>query len=120
MGLINGYGWVALFMAVGIIFVIGGFVGNWLLRPSKPSKKKAAIYECGELPISNSWIQFNVRYYLFALIFVIFDVEVVFLFPWAVVFNSFGLIAFVEMMIFIAILILGLIYAWRKGILKWV
>lgn len=119
MSLLDDYSWVLLFMVVGVVFVVGGFIANWLLRPNRPTERKGAIYECGELPVGNSWIQFNVRYYLFALIFVIFDVEVVFLFPWAVVFNSLGLFAFVEMMIFIAILLLGLIYAWRKGILKW-
>ncbi len=114
------YLWVALFLGVGVVFVAGGFIANWFARPSKPSERKSSIYECGELPVGTSWIQFNVRYYLFALIFVIFDVEVVFLFPWAVVFKQLGLFAFVEMVVFIAILVVGLIYAWRKGILKWV
>lgn len=119
MNILENYAWVLLFMIVGIVFVGGGFIANWMLRPSKPTKRKSAIYECGELPIGNSWIQFNVRYYLFALIFVIFDVEVVFLFPWAVVFKSLGLFAFIEMLVFIVILLIGLAYAWRKGILKW-
>jgi NADH-quinone oxidoreductase subunit A len=117
--MLEDYSWVALFLIVGIVFVAGGFITNWFVRPSVPSEQKSSTYECGEVPIGTSWIQFNVRYYLFALIFVIFDVEVVFLFPWAVVFKQLGLFAFVEMMIFIAILIIGLIYAWRKGILKW-
>lgn len=114
------YLWVALFLVVGIVFVAGGFIANWVARPSHPSDRKSSTYECGELPVGTSWIQFNVRYYLFALIFVIFDVEVVFLFPWAVVFKQLGLFAFVEMVIFIGILVVGFIYAWRKGILKWV
>lgn len=118
--ILEDYSWVVLFLVVGVIFVAGGFMTNWLVRPSNPSDCKSSTYECGELPMGNSWIQFNVRYYLFALIFVIFDVEVVFLFPWAVVFNQLGLFAFVEMMVFIAILVIGLVYAWCKGILKWV
>ncbi len=77
-------------------------------------------YECGEPTIGPSWIQYNVRYYVFALLFVIFDVEVVFLIPWAVVYKELGLFALVEMLIFIAILIFGLVYAWKKGVLKWV
>lgn len=118
--MLEDYSWVALFLIVGIIFVVCGFIANWVARPSNPSDSKSSTYECGEAPIGTSWIQFNIRYYLFALLFVIFDVEVVFLFPWAVVFKQLGLFAFVEMMIFIAILIVGLIYGWRKGILKWV
>lgn len=117
--LLEDYSWVALFLVVGVVFVAAGFMTNWLVRPSNPSDRKNSTYECGELPIGTSGIQFNVRYYLFALVFVIFDVEVVFLFPWAVVFNQLGLFAFVEMMVFIAILIIGLVYAWRNGILKW-
>jgi len=118
--MLEDYMWVALFLVVGVVFVAGGFITNWVARPSNPSDSKSSTYECGEIPIGTSWIQFNVRYYLFALIFVIFDVEVVFLFPWAIVFKQLGLFAFIEMVIFIAILVIGLIYAWRKGILKWV
>ena len=119
MKLLADYMWVVLFMGLGMLFVFGGYIASWLIRPSKPSSKKLFTYECGEVPVGSSWVQFNIRYYLFALIFVIFDVEVAFLFPWAVVFKELGLVAFVEMMIFMAILLIGLLYAWRKGILKW-
>ncbi|OIP36649.1 NADH-quinone oxidoreductase subunit A [Candidatus Desantisbacteria bacterium CG2_30_40_21] len=119
MKLLADYGWVILFMGLGMLFVFGGYVTSWFIRPSNPSPKKLFTYECGEVPVGSSWVQFNMRYYLFALIFVIFDVEVAFLFPWAVVFKELGLVAFVEMAIFIVILLIGLLYAWRKGVLKW-
>ena len=93
---------------------------SWLLRPKVPENAvKNSPYECGEIVKGSSWVQFNVRYYLFALIFVIFDVEVLFVVPWAVVFRQMGMMAYVEMVIFILILASGLIYAWRKGALEW-
>lgn len=116
----TGYGYVVLFMATGIFMVLGAFIGNWLLAPSKPTQRKSSTYECGIIPTGDSWIQYNVRYYLFALIFLIFDVETVFIILWAVVFRDLGLFAFVEMFIFIFILLVGLAYAWRKGVLRWV
>lgn len=121
-----GYGYVVLFMVVGAFMVLGAFIGNWLLAPSKPTQRKSSTYECGIIPTGEGWIQYNVRYYLFALIFLIFDVETVFLIPWAVVFRraeDLGIspvVAFVEMGIFIFILLVGLAYAWRKGVLRWV
>ena len=90
------------------------------IRPQRPSDEKLRNYECGEPPIGSAWIQFNPRFYIFALIFVIFDVEVVFLFPWAVAYKSLGLFALVEMLIFVGILLVGLLWAWKKGMLKWV
>ena len=100
---------------------------SWALRPThRPSGAKAEPYECGEIPFGNAWKQFRVGYYIFALVFVIFDVEAVFIFPWAKELlnfarhgNGFGLFVFVEMMVFIGILLIGLLYAWRKGVLKW-
>ncbi len=115
-----GYGIVGLFIIIGIVFVIIGIFAASLLRPHRPSKEKNANYECGEAPIGGSWIQYNAGFYIFDLIFVIFDVEVVFLFPWAVAFKQLGLFALVEMLIFLIILIAGLAYAWKKGALKWV
>ena len=105
---------------LGVGFVLLTFMIAKLLRPHRPQAVKLQNYECGEAPVGSSWIQYNVGYYIFALIFVIFDVEVVFLFPWAVVFKKLGLFALIEMFIFLAILIFGLIYAWRKGALRWV
>lgn len=82
-----------------------------------PYKRKT--YECGMETVGPSWVQFNIRYYYFALLFVVFDVETVFLYPWAVRFQLLGLFGFVEMLLFLAVLVLGLLYAWRKGVLTW-
>ena len=91
-----------------------------ILAPSKPSENKLDTYECGEEAEGSAWVQFNIRYYVIALVFIIFDVEILFLFPWAVVYKSLGWLAFIEMAIFLIILIFGLIYVWKKGDLDWV
>jgi NADH-quinone oxidoreductase subunit A len=114
------YAAVLIFLGLGIGMVLFTFFLHRLIRPSNPYPAKNQNYECAEMPIGNSWIQFNNRFYIFALIFVVFDVEAVFLFPWAVAFGKLGLYALVEMIIFIAILLFGLLYAWKKGVLKWV
>ncbi len=111
---------VLIFIFAGIGIVLFTFLLARILRPSNPYPEKNINYECAENPIGTSWIKFNNRFYIFALIFVIFDVEVVFLFPWAVAFGQLGLYALVEMVIFILILFFGIFYAWRKGALKWV
>lgn len=118
--MLGDYAIIGIFLLLGVGFVLVTFFFSGLLRPHRPSRVKLQNYECGEVPVGSSWIQYNVGYYIFALIFVIFDVEVVFLFPWAVAFKQLGLFALIEMFIFLAILIFGLIYAWRKGALKWV
>jgi NADH-quinone oxidoreductase subunit A len=107
------------------LFVIVGFLAVnlilwWAIRPSRFSEEKLTTYECGENPLGSAWIQFNVRFYVFALIFVIFDVEAVFLLPWGVVFKDLGVLAFVEGLVFIGILVVALAYVWRKGDLEWV
>lgn len=114
------YAAVLVFLFVGIGLVLFTFFLSRLVRPANPYKEKNQNYECAEPPIGNGWIQFNNRFYIFALIFVIFDVEAVFLFPWAVAFGQLGFYALFEMIIFIAVLLFGLYYAWRKGALKWV
>ncbi|MBN2225790.1 MAG: NADH-quinone oxidoreductase subunit A [candidate division Zixibacteria bacterium] len=114
------YAAVLIFLLLGIGLVLVTFFTARLIRPSNPYKEKNQTYECGERPFGDSWVQFNNRFYIFALLFVIFDVEVVFLFPWAVAFNQLGLFALIEMVIFIVILVFGLVYAWKKGVLKWV
>ncbi|GIT57945.1 MAG: hypothetical protein Ct9H300mP18_13740 [Candidatus Neomarinimicrobiota bacterium] len=91
-----------------------------LIAPNNPNPDKLATYECGEESEGLAWVQFNIRFYVVALIFLIFDVEVVFLFPWAVVFNDLGLLAFVEMAIFLIILLIGLAYVWKRSDLDWV
>ena len=90
-----------------------------LLRFKGSGPERRTTYESGMEPIGGAWIQFNIRYYMFALVFVIFDVETVFLYPWAVAFNRLGLLAFIEALVFIAILVVALVYAWRKGALEW-
>jgi len=118
--MVQDYFYIAVFLLLGVGFVAGAFIFSWLIRPQVPENSvKNSPYECGEIVTGTSRIQFNVRYYLFALIFVIFDVEVLFFAPWAVVFRDMGMVAYVEMVAFILILTLGLVYAWKKGALEW-
>lgn len=111
---------VMLLTGLALVLVGGGLLGSYLLAPRNPGGMKNQPYECGEETIGPSWVHFNVGYYLFALIFLIFDVEAAFLFPWAVVFREVGMVALVEVGLFISVLIVGLIYAWKKGVLEWV
>lgn len=90
-----------------------------VVRPSKPNPIKNSTYECGEIPIGEPWIRFNVRFYVIALVFLLFDVEVVFLLPWAMVYKQLGWFAFIEMIIFVVILLAGFAYVWAKGDLDW-
>ena len=115
-----GAGALIMLIISGLLFAGGGILISKLLAPSSKNSQKGEAYECGVPTEGKSWIQFKVGYYLFALIFLIFDVEVVFLFPWAVVLREVGMVAFIEVLIFVFILFLGLIYAWKKGALKWV
>ena len=113
------YFFVGIFLLFAIVFPLLPIVLAQFVAPKKPSSIKNATYECGLEADGDSWIQFRVQYYLYALIFVIFDVETVFIYPWAVAFKQLGLFAFVEMIVFIAILALGLVYAWKKKLLDW-
>ncbi len=110
-----------LLLALGtaIFCLAAGLWISWLLRPSHKTTVKLEPYECGEPTIGPSQVRFKTRFYLLAIAFVIFDVEAVFLFPWAVAFEKLGLFAFVEMVVFVGILLVGLGYAWRKGALVW-
>lgn len=116
---LDGYEYLLVFTIVCILVPVSGLVVAKLLSPAAAGAASRTTYESGNEPIGGAWIQFNIRYYMFALAFVIFDVETVFLYPWAVAFNQLGLLAFIEALIFIAILVLGLVYAWRKGALEW-
>lgn len=116
---INSYVIVTIFLVLGIVFPIAVLWIGKLLRPHKPTAGKETTYESGNEPVGDSQIRFNVRYYLYALMFVIFDIETVFLYPWAVAYNQLGLFALVEMAIFIGLLLIGLIYAWKKKVFKW-
>ena len=116
----QAYGTLAGLFALSVGFLAVAFWANRVLRPSRPFPGKLTTYESGMDPIGSSWSQTQIRYYVFAFLFVIFDVESVFLFPWAVVFARLGVAAFWEMVVFIGVLAVGLLYAYRKGVLRWV
>tara|TARA_B000000460_G_scaffold234767_1_gene195465 strand:- start:83 stop:469 length:387 start_codon:yes stop_codon:yes gene_type:complete len=119
------YGLIAILSVIAVVIPASMLLLSWLasfirLRPNKPNPVKSQVYECGVEPIGKgSWAQFNFRYYVYALLFVIFDVETVFIYPWAVQYQKLGLFALVEMLIFVLILVVGLAYAWRKRALEW-
>ncbi|TSJ39532.1 NADH-quinone oxidoreductase subunit A [Mucilaginibacter corticis] len=126
---ISEFGKILIFLITGIIAVGLMFFLNRLIAPSNPTTEKLTSYECGEEPIGNAWLPFNSRFYVIALIFLLFDVEMVFIFPWATVFGSheiitadarWGWFSLAEMFIFLGILILGLVYVWCKGDLDWI
>jgi NADH-quinone oxidoreductase subunit A len=116
---------VLLFSATAILFVFGSLLAGRFLRPHAPNREKSMIYECGEKPIGQAWFNFNPRFYLIALVFVIFEVEIAFMYPVASVYKWFidkgqGVLAFVEIAVFVAILAVGLAYVWGMGDLEWV
>ena len=118
------YGLVAILGIVAVIVPTSMLMLSWAaskvkIRPQKPGAVKSEVYECGMQTIGGKWGQFNFRFYLYALLFIIFDVGVIFIYPWAVKFNQFGLFALIAMMVFISILALGWVYAWRKQDLEW-
>ena len=119
MFVLNGYEYFLGFLLLSSSVPILALTASKLLRPKSGGAERRTTYESGMEPVGGAWIQFNIRYYMFALVFVVFDVETVFLYPWAVAFHSLGLFAFIEALIFIAILIVALVYAWRKGALEW-
>jgi NADH:ubiquinone oxidoreductase subunit 3 (subunit A) len=118
--MLTGYAGVLAFIVVALGFLVVNLIVWKVIRPSRFSEEKLTTYECGENPTGSAWVQFNIRFYVFALIFIIFDVEAVFLLPWAVVFRDLGMLAFVEGLVFIGILAVALAYVWRKGDLEWV
>ena len=119
--MLSGFSSVFLFLVVGLIFLALTLLLSRLIQAKgTPGKDKFIPYECGEIPEGSAWIRFNIRFYVVALIFIIFDVEIMFLLPWAVVFKKLGSFAFVEGLIFIGILAVGLAYVWKKGDLEWV
>lgn len=129
-GYISEFGKILLFLIGGIIFLSVSFFISRLVRPNRPNQQKLATYESGEEPISSAWTQFNMRFYIVALIFILFEVELVFLFPWSTVFSRrelmeqtnglWGWFSLLEMILFILILALGLAYAWVNGFLDWI
>ncbi len=127
---VSAFGEILLFIVGAIAFLLVTLFVAYLIRPSRPNEEKLTTYECGEDPTGTAWGQFNPRFYVIALVFILFDVEIIFLFPWATVFGQAELIAqtdglwgwfsLVEMGIFVAMLALGLAYAWAKGFLDWI
>ena len=116
---VQGFGVFAGFVIFSILFALAAIIISWILHPKAPNKIKNTTYECGMRTFGDARIQFDVKYYMIALLFLFFDIEAVFLFPWAVVFNKLGLYALIEGFIFIFILFLGLIYIIKKGFLDW-
>lgn len=127
---LSEFGEILFYLIGGVFFVLGGLITAWIIRPKRPNYEKLTSYECGEDPSGTAWGRFNVRFYIIALVFILFDVEIAFLFPWATVFGHASLIegtggvwgwfSLIEVMIFVGILALGLAYAWGKGLLDWI
>ena len=121
------WSFIGVFLVVALIFTVLGLLTAWLLRPKRPGPIKKSTYECGLETVGETWIQFKVQYYIYALIFVIFDIEIAFLLPWAVAHTGLATaggalnwLPLVEVTVFVAILLCGLFYAWRKGALEWI
>jgi NADH-quinone oxidoreductase subunit A len=110
---------VVIYLLLGTVVGIGMLVFSWILRPRNPYPEKLMTYESGITPFTDANQKFSIRFYIIAMLFLIFDIEAVFLYPWAVAYNYIGLYGFVEMVIFIAILLVGYCYAWKKGALEW-
>ena len=120
MFLLSKYNSFFIFLLIALFIPILTFSISKIIAPINSKKpEKLTSYESGIEPMGEAWIQFQIRYYMFALVFVIFDIETVFLYPWAMSFHYLGLSAFIEVLVFIFILVLGLVYAWRKGALEW-
>ncbi|MBN1446824.1 MAG: NADH-quinone oxidoreductase subunit A [Bacteroidetes bacterium] len=118
--MLTEFGKAFIFIILGLVFVALGLLVAKLIRPNNPTAEKLLPYECGEDPIGPQWMKFNVRFYVVALIFILFDVELVLLFPWAIVFQKIGMFAYVAGALFIVILFLADFYLWAKGDLEWV
>jgi NADH:ubiquinone oxidoreductase subunit 3 (subunit A) len=116
----NEWLYIGLFLVIGIIVPVVPLVFARLVAPRKPNPIKQSTYECGIETVGESWVQFKAQYYVFALVFLVFDVESVFLFPWALTLKQLPLFVVLEGVLFIGILVVGLVYAWRKGMLEWV
>lgn len=119
----TGYTWdytfIGIYFLVAAVFAAMPVIVARIVRPKKPFEGKLDPYECGVEKLGDAWVQFKVQYYLYALVFIVFDVEVVLILPWAVAFRDLGVIAFIEMSIFLLILFVGLIYVWKKRDLEW-
>ena len=110
---------IILFLIIALILSFGFIIINFLFSPKKPDPEKLSAYECGFEPFNDSRMEFDIRFYLVAILFIIFDLEIAFLFPWAISLGEIGFLGFISMMIFLAVLTVGFIYEWKKGALDW-
>src|ERR687884_579598 len=117
MPVLYRYTFVGLLLLTAIVFAAAPLIVVFLVAPRKRSKTKAETYECGVITHGETWVRFRIQYYIIALLFVVFDIETVFLYPWAVSYGGLGLFALIEMVVFLVILAVGLVYAWAKGVL---
>jgi NADH-quinone oxidoreductase subunit A len=122
--LLENFGYIGIFLVAALLFAITMITLPILLRrfrivPKKPNPVKSSTYECGMDTVGKSWVQFNFRYYIYALLFVVFDIQVVFVYPWAAAMGQLKLFGLVEMAVFFLIVIVGFVYAWKKGVLEW-
>jgi NADH:ubiquinone oxidoreductase subunit 3 (subunit A) len=118
--MINNWVYIGLFVLISLFIPLAAIVIAGWLAPRKPNKIKNSTYECGIETVGDTWVQFRVQYYIYALVFLAFDVEAVFLFPWAVAYNRLTLFAVVEAVVFLLLLAVVLVYAWKKGALQWI
>jgi NADH-quinone oxidoreductase subunit A len=118
--LINNYIFVGLLLLLAIAFAVLPLLVERLIAPRKRTLAKGDAYECGVKTYGETWVRFRIQYYIYALMFVVFDIETVFLFPWAVSYAGLGAFALAEMFVFLLLLLVGLVYAWAKGVLRWV
>ncbi len=118
--MLANYAFIGIFTIAAITFPLLPLIVSRFIRPRRPTPVKLSTYECGLEAMGDIWVQFKVQYYLYALAFVIFDIETIYLYPWAVAYGQLGLFALIEMSIFLLILVAGLVYAWRKGALEWI
>jgi NADH-quinone oxidoreductase subunit A len=120
-GYFHAYSVLGLMALIGVFFVGTAFAANQLLRPHAPTPEKLLVYECGVDPVGEGWAQTQIRYYVYAFLYVIFAVDAIYLFPWATVFAApgFGAGTLIEMFVFLGFLVVGLLYAWKKGVLSW-
>jgi NADH-quinone oxidoreductase subunit A len=118
--IIYNYVFIGILLIVAVVFALAPLLVVWLVAPRKHTPAKGDIYECGLLTTGETWVRFRIQYYIYAILFVVFDVESVFLYPWAVSYAGLGAFALIEMVVFLVMLAIGLIYAWAEGILRWV
>ena len=116
---LNNYLTIIIFLAIALLFSLGFVLLNFAFSPKNPDPEKLSAYECGFEPFNDSRMEFDIRFYLVAILFIIFDLEIAFLFPWAITLGNIGLFGFFSMMLFLFILTIGFIYEWKKGALDW-